>query len=220
MRRLTIGFLALSFLALATPVRAQETQLAERRAAVKAEPQEVGPALDLGDALHVAGHYPDALAELRRGVALAVKGGASNGVEVGRYLIAHVYMDQHLFREALNACQAIGQTPIAHACAAEAHMSRRRATDALPEAELALKDSPKLYEGLVVQGAAQWLEGSPDEAETAFRAAIAVSPMRADAHLQLGELYLAQGKREEALKEFRAPLGDHGKSHLVSPGEL
>jgi tetratricopeptide (TPR) repeat protein len=201
MRRLTLAILGLCLLA--APARAQEQRLGDLRAAARSSPSDADASLALGRALRRAGHFAEALTELRRGLSLA--GGRSGpGATSLRYEVARVYMDDHRFRDALGACQPLGKTALAHACAAEAHMVRRRATEALPEAELALQQDPQLYEARVVQAEAQWLEGSMDEAETGLRAAIAAEPKRIEARLLLGDLYVAQGKRGPALESLQA----------------
>ena len=65
-----------------------------------------------------------------------------------RYELARVLIDQRKFHEALAACQGRrlpkrkSGAGLGHACLREAQMLRRRATEALPEVELALAATP------------------------------------------------------------------------------
>jgi len=118
--------------------------------------------------------------------------------------VARTYMDEHRFRDAINACRAIGTGALGHACIANAHMIWRRATEALPEVELALKEDPTLYEARVAEAGARWLEGSMGDAERILIGIIAAEPKRLEGRLLLGDLYAAQGKREQALEAYKA----------------
>jgi tetratricopeptide (TPR) repeat protein len=201
MRRLTTGILGL--LLFAGSASAQEHRLADLRSAAKSAPSDAEASLALGRGLRRAWHFNEALAELRRGLGLAGGRAGANAVAL-RYEMARVYMDDHKFRDALGACRPLGDTAVGHACIGGAHMVWRRATEALPEAEAALKLEPSLYEAHVVAAEAKWLEGSVGEAEGELREAISAEPKRIEARLELGELYLAQKKPEQALDAFQA----------------
>jgi tetratricopeptide (TPR) repeat protein len=202
MQKLTL-LLVLAFVSSSREALAQEHRLAEMRETARAAPQDPQAALALGRTLRRAGHYAEALAELRRGLSLpAGRSGAS--ATALRYEVARVYIDDHRFREAIGACQALGKTAEGHACLAAAHMTRRRATDAMPEVELALAAAPSLYDARVVEADAKWMEGSGDEAEQILKAAIDAEPRRVEARLKLGDVYAARGKREQALEAFQA----------------
>ncbi len=43
-------------------------------------------------------------------------------------------------------------------------------------------------------------------AEAEFRTALSLSPDKSQAHFQLGALYLSQGRRAEAMREYQAGL--------------
>jgi uncharacterized protein HemY len=86
---------------------AQEHRLKDLRDAAHAAPQDAQASLALGRALRRAGHYNEALGELRRGLALADSRSGPSAAAL-RYEVARVYIDDHRFREALGACQALG----------------------------------------------------------------------------------------------------------------
>jgi tetratricopeptide (TPR) repeat protein len=199
MQRLTWS--ALAWVLVAASASAQENKLDGLRAAAKAAQQDAGASLALGKALRRAGHYTDALVELRRGLATPDGKGGDRATML-RYEVAKVYIDDRKFKEALAACAALGGTALGHACTASAHMTRKRATDALPEADLALERDPTLYEGKVAKADALAAEGSTAQAESELVAATERSPDRPEAFLRWGELLEAQGKRDAALKAF------------------
>ena len=161
-------------------------------------------ALSSGRALRQAGSYREAIAELKKGLNVA---GLSPAARVAiSWEIARSYIDDHKFNEAVAACRAVGKIAEgkgpSHACLGEAHMMRSRATEALPEAELALQDAPGLYEAKVVKGRALGQSGSVTEAERVLRDAINDSPNRVDAYCWLGELFVVQGKRDAAIEQL------------------
>ena len=157
--------------------------------------------LSSGRALRQAGSHKEAIAELRKGLGLA--GAAATRVALS-WEIARSYIDDHKFNEAVAACRAVGKIAEgkgpSHACLGEAHMMRSRATEALPEVELALREAPGLYEAKVVQGRALGQAGSMQEAERILRDAIGSSSNRPDAYYWLGELFVVQGKRDAAIE--------------------
>jgi tetratricopeptide (TPR) repeat protein len=208
MQRLTC-LLALVLVAL--PASAQENKLGALRASAKSSPEDAGASLALGRALRRAGHYAEALVELRRGLATADGKSGERATNL-RYELAKVYIDDHKFKEALAACTALGGSALGHACTASAHMTRKRATDALPEAELALERDPSLYEGKLAKADALAAEGSTAQAESELVSASQRSPDRSEAFLRRGELLEAQGKREAALEAF-------GKARAADPDD-
>jgi len=193
--------LVLALVLVAAPAGAQENKLDALRAATKSALQDAGASLALGKALRRAGHYTDALTELRRGLGTS-EGRAGDRQTTLRFEVAKVYIDDHKFKEALAACAALGSTALGHACTAAAHMVRKRATDALPEAELALQQDPSLYEGKLAKADALAAEGGTSEAERVLAEAAARAPERSEAYLRRGEILDAQGKHEAALEAF------------------
>src|SRR5262245_28141618 len=107
MHRLTWSALAL--ILFAAPAWAQENRLDALRAAAKTAPQDAGASLSLGRALRRAGHYADALVELRRGLNTA-EGKTGDRATMLRLEVAKVYIDDHKFKESLAACAVLGDS--------------------------------------------------------------------------------------------------------------
>lgn len=190
---------------------AQESKLDACRAAAKERPADPGAALAYGHALGRAGHWTEALAELRRGI--AVGGGRPDAADALYWEVARVYADRHDLPRAMAACKGLERqhqpTVASHACMAVAHLGWQRATEALTEAEAALNGDPASYDAKVAEGRAYDLELQPVHAEAALRAAIAIRPSSVsgeDAHLALGHVLLKAGKRDDAVAELRTAL--------------
>jgi tetratricopeptide (TPR) repeat protein len=166
-------------------------------------PPDADAALASGRALRKAGSAHEAAGVLRRGQRLAGGSTGKLGVDLA-WEIARCAIDEHKFDQAVAACRAVGKLPggagASHACLAEAHMLRLRATDALPEAELALQADPGLYDAKVVQGRALGQQGAVPRAEAALQGAIATDPSRPDAYYRLGELLAVHGKKDAAIE--------------------
>jgi tetratricopeptide (TPR) repeat protein len=166
-------------------------------------PQDPEAALSLGKTLRKAGSYREAIGELRKGMGLAGGSAGKLGVALS-WEVARCYIDDHKFEQAVTACRAVGKMAEGkgpgHACLGEAHMMRMRATEALPEVELALKEAPGLYEAKVVQGRALGQGGSVSEAEKVLRDAIAAEPGRPEAHYWLGEMLAVHDKRDAGIE--------------------
>ena len=104
---------------------------------------------------------------------------------------------------------ASGPTVASHACMAVAHLGWQRATEALTEAEAALRVDPASYDAKVAEGRAYELELQSAHAEAALRAAIALRPANVDgedAHVALGRVLWKAGKREDGVAELRTAL--------------
>jgi len=114
---------------------------------------------------------------------------------------------------ALAAGCATGPTPRQRE-AAEIHSSlglealrAGRSADALKEFDEALRSNPDLAEAHLGRGLAlEFGYARSDEAERAYRRAIAARPAYSEAHNNLGQLLARQGKMEEALREFDLAL--------------
>lgn len=202
-------------LLVAETAAAQEGKLDALREAAKASPDDASAALSLGRALRRAGRYAEAATELGRGAALA--SGRSGDVAMAlRYERARTLLDRRKLPEAMAACRAMAHVPggaaLSHACVAEAHMTRKRASEALPEAELALKTSPELYEAKVVKGRALAQTGAIDDAKAELREAIAKDDARPEAHLALAAVLEEAAGRDAALAEYE-------KAHAVAPDD-
>jgi tetratricopeptide (TPR) repeat protein len=203
-------FLALAgVVALALPgtASAQEESLEALRAAVKAAPLDPVAALALGRALRRAGHASEALQELRRGASLSP---AAHAGEVGislRWEASRAFIQRREFAQAMESCSAVGAIPgggpAGHACAAEAHLLHKRASEALTETSLALAGGNRSYEAKVAEGLAHELEVKDAEAEVSLRQAIAWRPDAPEAHAWLGRLLVRSLKHEDGVAELR-----------------
>jgi tetratricopeptide (TPR) repeat protein len=184
---------------------AQESQLDSLRIVARSAPTDPDAALEFGRALRRAGHFGEAMTELRRGVAVASSKPAA--LTQLHWEVARVYMDRHDFRAALGACGVLGAVKGAgaegHACAANAHLVWQRATEALSETATALGQDPHCYEAKLAEGRAQEFALDLAKSEAAFRTAISWRPQSADAHVGLGRVLLKSGKKDEALVELR-----------------
>lgn len=198
---------------------AQAHRVAEARAAVAADKKDAAASLALGRTLRRAGVFQAAVHELRRGILLGDARSGPTAIAL-RYELARVYMEQGQFREAVRACEALapisGGRAMAHACLAEAHMTRKRASDALPEVEEALKLSPNLYEAKVVEGYAKWQAGKEQEADSILRAATQAQPDRVEGWLALGRLLRTLGKGDEALQAFEKAYAADGDDAVAA----
>jgi tetratricopeptide (TPR) repeat protein len=200
-----------SVLVLTSPgqVWAQESQVDSLRAVAKASAADATAALALGRALRRAGHLNEATAELRRGIALAA---SKPPVLIQlHWELARVPMDRSDFHQAFAACKVLGAIRGAsaegHACAADAHLSWQRATEALAEAATALAEDPRCYEAKVAEGRAYDYALDEAKSEAAFREAIAWRSDGADARVGLGRVLFKDGKKDEALSELRKAVG-------------
>lgn len=82
-----------------------------------------------------------------------------------------------------------------------------RPADALRAFDEALKNDPDLPEANLGRGLAlEFGHGRTEEAERAYRRAIALRPAYSEAHNNLGQLLARQGKLEPALREFDLAL--------------
>ncbi len=205
------GLLAVTLLSAAPGAGAQESKLDACRSAAKANPSDPTAALALGRALGRAGRGPEALAELRRGIAAGAA--RQEGTDALYWEVARVYADRHDLPRAMAACKGLDRhrepTVASHACMAIAHLGWQRATEALTEAALALKDDPDCYDARVAVGRAYDLELQPAQAEAALRGAIALRPTAADgedAHVALGHVLWKAGKKEDGVSELRRAL--------------
>ncbi len=189
---------------------AQESGVAEAQALAKASPSSAEASLGFGRALRRAGREADALAELRRG--LAVSGGRGEIATRLQWDVARTYIARREFEPAMASCRAMTKMRLAagadvtsHVCAAEAHLLWRRGTEAAAEvAEVGKAKSPSLeaqYFAKAVSGRALELASKDAEAEAAYRDAITLAAARPDAHVLLGSLLRRTGR--DALPSLR-----------------
>jgi tetratricopeptide (TPR) repeat protein len=196
------------------PAYGQESKLEGFRAATRASPADPGAALALGRALRRAGHGPEALTELRRGLAI----GASRPEMAAqiRWEVARAYADRNDMPHAMASCKELERrkgagpetvaTPESHACASVAYLGWQRATESLTESTAALAKDPSSYDAKVAEGRAYELELQPAEAESALRGAIALRGDGEEAHVALGRVLWKAGKKDEGVAELRRAL--------------
>ncbi len=203
--RFTPLTLAVALLLLCPHAGAQSDQVAAARADAAARPRDPEAALRLARVLRRAGVYQAAAAELRK--AMNLPGARSGPLSVAIHReVALVAIEQGSYESAMRACRAIAALPsgaaMSHACTAEAHMIRKRATEALPAVAKALEIDPHLYEAKVVEGYARWQNGDEAAAEAAFRAAADREPARPEAFVGLGRLTAALNRTADALAAY------------------
>ncbi len=188
------------------PAHAQVSAVDPARAAAHAHPSDVNASIALGKALRRAGRDREALAELRRG-ASTVSGRRGPGAIAVHWEIARTYIAERNFAQAMVACRVVGaQTGGAaagHACAAEAHLLWRRASEALGETAAALAGGNKSYDAKVSEGRAYALQLKDAQAEASFRAAIGWKPDAPEAHLYLGRFLVDTHKTDQGIPELR-----------------
>jgi tetratricopeptide (TPR) repeat protein len=182
---------------------AQESQLDALRAATRAAPTDPQAALAFGTALRRADHLPEALAELRRGIAIA---GRPETVRLLDWEVVRVEGDRRDFFQTMAACKPLKSGADGHACAAFAHLVRQRATEALEETGAALAKDPHSYEAKVAESRAFELELDMVRAEASLREAIADHAGRSEAHEALGRVLLKEGKRDLAIAALRQAI--------------
>ncbi|HEX3769393.1 MAG TPA: tetratricopeptide repeat protein [Polyangiaceae bacterium] len=195
---------------------AQESRVAELRAASRSRPGDGAASLAYGRALRRAGHLADAITELHRGFAVA--GGSKDMATQLHWEAARAYADKHDLPRATASCHELEKkkgagpestpTPESHACTAMAYLSWQRASEALTEAAACLADDPSNFEAKLAEGRAYELELKPADAEASLRAAVA---MRSgadgeEAHAALGRVLWREGKRDEGIAELRRAL--------------
>jgi tetratricopeptide (TPR) repeat protein len=191
---------------IARPVFAQESALDSLRAAASASPADPAAAVAYARGLRRAGRTAEASAELRRILPLAHGGDA---IEV-HYEAARVATDRGEHARAMAECRAIaplsGGAATSHACIADAHLSWRRASEALLETEQALANGNPSYDAKVAEGLAYELELKEDLAEQSLRQAIAWKPDAWLAHMRLGRLLVHRLRHDEGEAELRKAL--------------
>ena len=193
---LVLGILGVLFTT--TPAAAEEpAAVVATRAAAGKSPAIPEARLALARALRRAGEGTEALAELRRGLALGPKGDLQAAL---LWEAARAHVDLREFGPAMASCRDLGKVAggasrraAGHVCAAEAHLLWRRASEALTELDKAEKDLPAArpevsYAAKMVLGRARELEAKDAEAEGAYASAVAMLPERSEAHVALGTL--------------------------------
>mgnify|MGYP001101453057 CR=1 FL=1 len=177
---------------------AQESALAAAKEKTRQAPTSAEAALAYGRALRVAGRDQQALAELRRGQALA----RGNDAIRLTWEIARTHIAKRDFFAAKSACLAIAKLPngkaASHACMAEAHLLWRRGTEALAEIaevdKIANASSEVRYYAKIAEGRSRELDSKEEIAETVYQEAIRIAPSQPLAHMLLGAMLHRLGK--------------------------
>jgi tetratricopeptide (TPR) repeat protein len=196
------GSVTLALALVCAPALAQESALDGARASVRTNPNDVNASLTLGRALRRAGKYAEAATELRRG-ASTFAGHQPDGAIKLHWELARTFIAQRDFSQAVVECRVVGaQTGGAaagHACAAEAHLLWRRATDAFTE----IQQAGRTYDSKVAEGRALALQLKDTEAEAAFKDAMTLNPSGAEPHLYLGKYWVDTGKTDQGIAELK-----------------
>ncbi len=191
-----------ALMTVAAPSFAQESALDSARAAVRANANDPNASVALGRALRRAGRYADAATELRRGAGTVAGHQPDSAIKI-HWELARTFIAQRDFSQAMVACRVVGaQTGGAaagHACAAEAHLLWRRATDAVTE----LAQAGRTYDSKVSEGRALALQLKDSEAEAAFRDAMTLNASGAEPHLYLGKYWVDIGKTDAGVAELK-----------------
>ena len=169
--------------------------------AAKKPPKDPEAAFTLGRSLRRAGLYDDALRVLR-----AAAGKAKGELAVSaRYEAARTLIAWNKQKDALRECQTLKTLDAIKldTCVAEAHLLWKRASLALPAAERALEKSADDYDALVAKGRALRMLTQNEQSEAAFKAAIAKSSARHEAHVFYAELLSGMGKGADAVAALR-----------------
>lgn len=221
--------------ALATTAYAQESAINDAKDKTKQTPTSAEASMAYAKTLRNAGKENEALTELRRAQTFATGGSAV----LVSWEIARTHIAKRDFTAAMSACHSITKLPggggpaekgglptkqgeaaaAARACKGEAHLLWRRGTEAMGElAELnkiakvvtknAVGDEIN-YAVKVIEGRSKELDSKDTEAEAAYRAAIALQPNRADAHVRLGALQERTGK--DGLPELKKAVDANPK---------
>lgn len=180
---------------------AQEPDVAAAQAAARAHPNDAEVARRLGRTLLRAGRFDEASRAFHRASALR-----RNAPEA-LYEEASVAFTRGDFRASRNACRSLQgrhrESVYVHLCLARSFLVLNRSARAFEELALAAQSDPNHYELHLVNGEANRIRMNFAEAEAAYLAAVAVAPDEAAPHLGLGRLYLAAGRRDDALRELR-----------------
>ncbi|MEO8875219.1 MAG: hypothetical protein ABI461_06520, partial [Polyangiaceae bacterium] len=163
-----------------------------------------------GRALRRAGHLNEATDELRRGANL-FEGRSGDAAILLHVELARTAIAKREFGPAMVQCKVVqdlsGGAAEGHACAAEAHLLWRRATEALDETQKALAISATNVDAKIAEGNALGLELKDAQSEAAFLSAIQLAASdpatNARAHLGLARMYVATAKRDAAISTLK-----------------
>lgn len=193
--------------ALAAPARAQETALAEVRAAAKAAPSDLNAQTALGHALIEAGRLKEAEAQMKTVVRL------SQGSIEGLYEAMRVKFAADEYRGARAGCrELVKKNPnhvLTNVCMARAFLVWRRASRAFEYIDKALAADPGNYEAQLAEADAKRMQGDFAAAQAGYERAI-TNKATADAYLGLAQVHLVQNHRPQAIDALR-------KAYVLDP---
>jgi tetratricopeptide (TPR) repeat protein len=106
--------------------------------------------------------------------------------------------------EALGQLESAGDVAPARLERARIRLKRNEVAEALKEVEVATRLAPNDGRGFFLQGLCLDLMGRADEAASAWRKALGVTPNLAEAHYRLGRYEMDKGRQPTALTHFRA----------------
>lgn len=185
---------------LAWPALAQD--LDALAAAARANPRDAAAQTAYGRALLQAERYREADRVLR--AALRLHGGSPQAA----FDVARVAFAQGDYRRSRAACRLLERRHRGHVltkvCRARAFLVWNRSGRAFEELEAAARIDPDHFELLLALADAHRLRADIDEAESAYRRAIAIDGSRPEPHYGLGLLYSSAGREADALAELRA----------------
>lgn len=192
-------------LLLTTAAGAQESSIDSAKSAAASSASDPQAALAYGRALRRAGKYDAAIAELRRGVAVAR---AADALAILHWEIARVQIDKRDFSQAMVACKVVGaqtgQAARGHACTAEAHLLWRRGSEALTETAAAMAGGNKMYEAKICEARAHGIALKDSDAEASFKEAISWKPDDPWGHFWYGRFLVDTGKVDAGVAELKA----------------
>ena len=181
-------------------VAAQETALAEVRAAAKAAPSDLAAQTALGHALIEAGKLKEAEAQMKTVVRL------SQGSVEGLYEAMRVVFATDEYRKARAGCrELVKKDPkhvLTHVCMARAFLVWRRASRAFEHIDQALAVDSGNYEAQLAQADAKRMQGDFAGAKAAYEHTI-TTKATADAYLGLAAVHEVQNHGAEALAALR-----------------
>ncbi len=204
MNRLLPALVGALVLVVASPLHAQETELARLRTEARAASRDATVQRALGIALLRAGRYREARSQLERASRLR------RGSLEALFDVARVAFAEGDHRASESACRALQRAEreavLTRVCNARSDLVWNRSARAFGELEAALAVAPTEYEALYALGEAHRRRAAVDEARQAYERAIAARPTDADPHLGLGRLYAAAGRRDEAIAALRRAI--------------
>lgn len=185
--------------------QAQVTALRGLRKTAAARPRDARAQTALGMAYLRAGQFKQAERQLKKAV------GLPNAGPEATMRVAQVAIAQGNYKLGRGICGRLlgrgeGRTGVAHLCRARAFLAWNRSSRAFDELELAIAQEPDRAEIQLVLGHAHRLRSNVTESEAAYTKAAASEQWAADAHLGLGQLYLAAGREDEGVASLEKAL--------------